>query len=144
MCEHPRNNSPNPVSVVSFNNWILGITVIVPIIKILWKEEASLFMRRLRIDLKEVGNQFWFLCMYVPAEWKLFLLIIISMAGFAILEFKSLTKYQCLSINIRKQISDVNYSSFCIKFSYRLFFLLSGWHDFYTLGMVNTLTWTHL
>lgn len=58
MREHPRNNSPNPASIALFNNGMSRMAVMEPVIQMPWNEEASLFMRRLRQDWREVGNQF--------------------------------------------------------------------------------------
>lgn len=50
-------------------------------IKMPGKEEASIFMERLKLDSREVGNQFYFSCMFVPAKWKLFLLLLYPRQG---------------------------------------------------------------
>ena len=133
-----KKSLPNSVSIALFNNWILKMPVIEPMIKIPWKEKTSLFMKRLQPDWGRWKINFSFsVCM--STKWKLSLLIVISMTGFTTLEFKSVTKCQCSSIGIKKDIKFWCELKFIhiLKLFCRMFSLTSGLHNFYTLGMVS-------
>lgn len=135
MWVHPRSNSANPVSIVLFNSWILRTSH--------WtndyeaQEGGSQCFHEKAETRFEGGEKSILVSVYVCAyKVEVIFVIIISMTGYNILEFKSVTKYQCSSISIRKENSDVEIHPVLKSFD-KLFSLNFGWHHSYTSGVVN-------